>query len=40
LKDATSSEFSRFKKYNNGEHWRDDWDIKEKNRYYRKIYFK
>jgi hypothetical protein len=26
-----------FIKYNNGEHWRDNWDKKKANKYYKKI---
>ncbi len=29
--------WKKFKKYNNGEHWEDNWDDKKPNRYYSKI---
>ena len=38
LKDATNDELVKFKRYNNGEKWEDDWDKKRKNKIYKKIY--
>lgn len=29
--------WEKFKKYNNGEHWEDNWDKKDPNKYYRKV---
>ena len=39
LRDATDDEILRFKKYNNHEDWRDNWDKKGPNRNYKKVDF-
>lgn len=37
LNEITNKVFEKFIKYNNGEHWKDDWDKKKWNRHYKQI---
>ena len=37
LDGASDEELARFKRYNNGEHWEDNWDKKRKNKDYGRV---
>jgi hypothetical protein len=37
IEDNREEKFKNLIKFNNGEHWEDDWDKKKENKYYDKI---